>query len=149
MEDLPHYVYKDCNLIASTLLALKQTGAKVISTHINNPYEDELLLEDEKISNILDRYKEWVYPQTQTITDVCYYPGIEVDKTRPQYMRDNTWRIEDHPLPLEHLKFVEEELKYHVSQETIIWTTIEHKRLQETKEYDRVFSSGKEIEWVI
>ena len=64
-------------------------------------------------------------------------------------MRDNTWRIEDHPLPLEHLKFVEEELKYHVSQETIIWTTIEHKRLQETKEYDRVFSSGKEIEWVI
>lgn len=149
IEELPHYVYRDCNLIASTLIGLEKTGAKIISTHINNPYEDELLLEDTTISNILDTYKQWVYPQTQTITDLCYYPGIEVDKTRPQYIQDNTWRIEDHPLPLEHLKFVQEELKYHVSNSTIQWATEEHKKLQEIKEYDRVFSSGKEIEWVI
>ena len=36
-NNLSYYVYRDCNLIASTLTGLQSTGATVPSTCINDP----------------------------------------------------------------------------------------------------------------
>jgi len=150
-DDLEYYVYRDCNLIASTLLALKTTGANVISTSINNPYTDDILLEHETISKILDMYKQWVEPKTKTLTELSWYPNIEKDKTRPQYLRDNEWYIEDHPLPLEHCNFVENVLHYKITDSTKEFINDWQIKLHtmESKEYDRIFESSKTIEWVI
>lgn len=150
-EDLPYYVYRDCNTIASTLIALQQTGAKVISTSINNPYTDNVLLQYDKIKSILDTYRPWVEPQTKTITEFCYYPGIEKDKTRPQYLLDGKWIIEDHPLPLEHCNFVESVLQYSISERVkeLVqeWTKKIHE--PEAVTYDRIFESNKEPTWIL
>lgn len=151
IDDLPYYVYRDCNLISSTIIALKQTGANVISTSINNPYNDELLLENTKIKEILNKYKEWVYPQTKTITEFSYYPGIEKDKTRPRYLMNGKWIVEDHPLPTEHLNFVENVLGYDISEQTkefinkcqtTLYTT-------ESPSYDKIFETGTPTSWML
>lgn len=151
LENLPYYVYRDCNIITSTLIALSKTGANVISTSINNPYTDELLLENKKIKDILHTYKEWVHPQTTTITEFCTYPGIEKDKTRPQYLLDGKWLIEDHPLPLEHCNYVENVLQYNVSEYTKSmleeWQIKLHK--PESVTYDRIFESETTPKWIL
>lgn len=151
IDDLPYYVYRDCNLISSTIIALKQTGANVISTSINNPYKDELLLENTKIKEILNRYKEWVYPQTKTITEFCNYPGIEKDKTRPHYLLEGKWIIEDHPLPLEHCNYVENVLQYNVSEDTKSKVEEWHLKLHEPESvtYDRIFETETQPRWIL
>lgn len=151
VEDLPYYVYRDCNTIASTLNGLQQTGAKVISTSINNPYTDTILLQYQKIKNILEIYKEWTMPQIKTISEYCYYPGVENDKTRPTYMHEGKWITEDHPLPLEHLGFVENVLGYRVSDKTKDFVQQYHLQLhtKETPTYDRIFETGETPNWIL
>lgn len=151
IEDLPYYVYRDCNIISSTLIALRSLGVNVLSTSINNPYNDQLLLENKKINSILNRYKEWVAPQTKTITEFCSYPGIEKDKTRPHYLLDGKWIIEDHPLPLEHCNYVEDVLQYKVSDHTK--ETLQDWQLKlhqpETVTYDRIFETETQPSWIL
>ena len=151
VEDLAHYVYRDCNLITSTLYSLRTTGATVISTSINNPYTDNLLLEDKTIANILDRYETWVRPQTKTLQEYCWYPNIQKDKTRPQILVNQTWQIEDHPLPLEHCNFVENVLQYKVSEKSkrFVSDWQDKLRSRELMKYDRIFEAGKTIKWVL
>lgn len=151
VEDLAHYVYRDCNLITSTLYSLRTTGATVISTSINNPYTDNLLLEDKTIANILDRYETWVRPQTKTLQEYCWYPNIQKDKTRPQILANQTWQIEDHPLPLEHCNFVENVLQYKVSEKSkrFVSDWQDKLRSRELMKYDRIFEAGKTIKWVL
>jgi hypothetical protein len=151
VEDLSHYVYRDCNLITSTLYSLRTTGATVVSTSINNPYNDDLMLQDKNICNILDRYEPWVRPQTKTLHEHCWYPNIHKDKTRPQVCIDTLWQIEDHPLPLEHCDFVENVLQYNISEKTARLASEWHARLRskELHRYDRIFEAGKTIDWVI
>lgn len=151
VEDLPYYVYRDCNTITSTLIALKQTGAKVISTSINNPYNDKILLQYQKIKQILDHYVEWVTPQTKTISEHCSYPGIENDKTRPKYLHEGQWITEDHPLPMEHLDYAETVLGYTISQQTkdfIQECQVKIHKMEPPK-YDRIFESGKTPDWIL
>lgn len=151
IDDLPYYVYRDCNTIQSTLLALKQTGANVISTSINNPYTDNALLQYDKIKEILELYRPWVMPQTKTITEQCYYPGIEKDKTRPQYLLNGKWIIEDHPLPLEHCNFVESVLQYKVNESVKKFIEEWHAKIHEPEAvaYDRIFESKTEPKWIL
>lgn len=151
LDNLPYYVYRDCNIITSTLLALKQTGATVISTSINNPYTDKELLNIEKINTILQTYKKYVTPQTKTIAEKCWYPNIEKDKTRPKYLIDGKWITEDHPLPLEHLDFVQEELGFEISEYTkdIIQKCQLKLHSREVLTYDKLFETGKQPDWIL
>ena len=155
-NNLNHYVYRDCNIISSTLEALQNTGATVLSTCINDPYKDEKLLAHGKVKNILDQYSKWVMPQCKTITEHCHYPNIENDKTRIQYKQGDTWMIEDHPMPKEHLSYVDEVITEYVdlkvSQETIQWIIDIQSQYQsmELVQYDTIFDqSTNKIGWVV
>jgi hypothetical protein len=150
-QDLEYYVYRDCATITSTLQALRASGATVVSTSINNPYHDGLLMSDLAIKPVLELYQEWVTPETKTMTEQFWYPGIETDKTRPQYKKDGVWLIEDHPLPFEHCSFVEDVLQYKVSDKTKALVEESHRKISELEfsEYDRIFESAKSIEWIV
>lgn len=109
--DLLHYVTRDCMIITSTLEGLKQTGAQIVSTGIMDPFEDEQLLEFENIKEIFDTYKKWLKPDVTPIMNYCWYEGVDKDKTRPYYSNKSdptTNIIEDHPIPLEYLSYVED-----------------------------------------
>lgn len=154
--DLKHYVYRDCNIITSTLEGLANTDATVISTCINNPYTDKLLLEQDKLKGLLQNYKKWLTPQVKTISEHCYYPEVEKDKTRLQYNNNGTWIIEDHPLPKEHLSYATEvlapELGINISQATNDWIDKIDKDLRSTEnlQYDSVFDgSTSKAKWII
>lgn len=148
--DLEYYVYRDCNVITNTLLMLASTGAIVIDTSINNPYNDELLCTDKKIKSILDQYKRFVHPKQKTITEHCWYPNIQQDKTRPQYQKDGVWHIEDHPLPAEHLSYVTDVLNMKVSTEAKNMVDTWSKRLYNSdSKYDTIFESTKKIKWTL
>ena len=154
--DLEHFLYRDCNIITSTLQGLEHTKAKVISTCINNPYTDTLLLEQEKLRNLMKSYKKYLTPQVKTISEHCYYPGIEQDKTRLQYNNNGNWIIEDHPLPKEHLSYATEvlgpELKINISHNTSDWIYEADKKLRSTEnlQYDSVFDgSTSKTKWII
>ena len=155
-NNLSHYVYRDCNLIASTLTGLQSTGATVLSTCINDPYKDEELLKQEKVKEILDQYSQWVKPQCKTISEHSYYPNIEKDKTRIQYKNGDTWMIEDHPMPREHLAYVDEVLTEYVdvklTKDTIAWIEDIQSQYQslELVQYDTIFEQAtNKIGWVI
>lgn len=148
-EDLPYWIYRDCTTIKSILLALKNTGAKVISTSINDPYKDKTLLQYDKVKHILEMFKEYVTPQTITIQEHCWYPNIEKDKTRPQVLINGLWTIEDHPLPLEHLNWLEEALDFSTDVQTQEFVQDAHKRIMENKNYDTIFEAGRTIKWTL
>tara|TARA_B000000609_G_C24023025_1_gene266454 strand:+ start:59 stop:664 length:606 start_codon:yes stop_codon:yes gene_type:complete len=155
-NNLSHYVYRDCNLIASTLTGLQSTGATVLSTCINDPYKDEELLKQDKVKEILDQYSQWVKPQCKTISEHSYYPNIEKDKTRIQYKNGDTWMIEDHPMPREHLAYVDEVLTEYVdvklTKDTIAWIEDIQSQYQslELVQYDTIFEQAtNKIGWVI
>lgn len=107
-KDINHYLSRDCMIISSTIEGLHGTGANVISTSISNPYIDKTLL-DLDTNNFLELYKPWLYPHVEPINDYGYYNGLLEDSSRPTYYQkeaDNIY-IEDHPLPLEHLAWLE------------------------------------------
>jgi hypothetical protein len=110
-KDLLHCLLRDCAIITSTLEGLKNTGAKVISTAVLDPYIDQDLINFSKdIKDLLDMYKLWLYPQIIPIQNYCYYHGIERDNSRPKYKIKNdttSWIIEDHATPLEHFNYLE------------------------------------------
>ena len=95
-------------------------------------------------------------PQCKTITEHCHYPNIENDKTRIQYKQGDTWMIEDHPMPKEHLSYVDEVITEYVdlkvSQETIQWIIDIQSQYQsmELVQYDTIFDqSTNKIGWVV
>lgn len=148
---LEYYVYRDCNIITSTLKSLSNTGSNIISTSINNPFTDMSLIEDEKILNILNTYKDFVTPQTKTMTELFWYPGIERDKTRPQYTKNNIWHIEDHPLPLEHCSFAKDVLQFSIESEAVNLARDWHDKIYgpEYKTHDTIFETKNTIKWIL
>ena len=110
-KDLLHYLLRDCAIITSTLEGLKNTGARVISTSMLDPYNDHDLINFSRdIKKLLDMYKPWLHPQIMPIQDYCDYKGVERDDSRPKYRTKNdprNWIIEDHATPIEHLKYLE------------------------------------------
>lgn len=109
-KDILHYLSRDCAIITSTLEGLKNTGARVISTTMLDPYGDEALINfSDKTKVLLDIYKPWLYPEIIPIQNYCYYEGVGEDDARPKYRNTSdpdTWIIEDHPIPLEHLDYL-------------------------------------------
>ena len=107
-KDINHYLARDCMIITSTIEGLYGTGAKVISTSISNPYVDKTLQELDT-NGFLSLYKSWLYPQVEPLNDYNFYDGVAEDTSRPTYFQKEANRIyiEDHPLPLEHLDWLE------------------------------------------
>lgn len=109
-KDVAHFLYRDCMIITSTLEGLKNTGAKVISTHVIDPYSDNDLLDITDLNYFLKKYKTWLEPNVCAIQNFLSEQWIENDNTRPKYRHESSpleWVIEDHPLPLEHYSYVE------------------------------------------
>lgn len=116
-HDLMHYLMRDCALITSTIEGLKTTGAKVYTTHMSDPYKDELLLSMYNEANILNLYKPWIEGSFESIINYCRYDGVGTDISRPRYrneMEPTKDIIEDHPLPLEHYNYLKNIIAPHV-----------------------------------
>jgi len=116
-----HCVMRDCALISSTRKALEAIGCKFIFTGFREFAEDfpgcppiaGPLLARENIGSILTQY---IHDIKLDVEPVCNFLGFGTDndffKQRPMTvpMEGNTSHFlpEIHPLPKEHLKFVEE-----------------------------------------
>jgi len=112
-HDLMHYLLRDCMLITSTLEGLKNTEANVYTTHMNDPYKDNLLASIDRVPEVLELYKPWVSADIDDIMSHCWYENLGQDDTRPRYRNElepTVDIIEDHPLPLEHLDYLEKKV---------------------------------------
>ena len=119
-HDLMHFLLRDCAIITSTMQALKETGAQVYITHMHDPYKDHILMNMHTEKNVLQLYEPWIKGDFKSAHEHCYYNNIENDLTRPRYrneMEPNKDIIEDHPLPLEHLDYLENIIVPHLDIE--------------------------------
>ena len=119
-HDIMHYLLRDCMLMTSTVEALRATGAKVYTTHMNNPYRDEVLTNMGMETELLHMYKPWVEGSFESITNYHRDNGVSIDTSRPRYrneMEPTKDIIEDHPLPLEHLDYLENIIVPHLDIE--------------------------------
>ena len=122
--DQIHCVMRDCALIASTKLALNGIGCKVVDTGFRDwkeglqskEFKEQTLLGIENAGTIIDTYGDIVNPKIRPILNALHFSvSEEFFKTRPltvpsldnkEGLRTHTLP-EIHPLPLEHLDFVE------------------------------------------
>lgn len=122
--DQLHCVMRDCALITSTKTALEQIGCTVVDTCFrewkegleSRPFEKETLLTYENQGTIIDTYGDKVIPKVKPILNALGFETTdEFFKTRPLCvpLKDNEDAFkthllpEIHPLPLEHLEYVE------------------------------------------
>mgnify|MGYP000862638783 CR=1 FL=1 len=122
--DQLHCVMRDCALISSTKTALKHIGCTVVDTGfrdwkeglLSEPFEKETLLTYENQGTIIDTYGDIVTPAVTPILNALNFEtSNEFFNTRPLSVPadDNELAMkthllpEIHPLPLEHLDFVE------------------------------------------
>lgn len=156
--DVLHYLYQSCSLITATLQSLRNTGATVVSTFMMDPYKDEVLLEFENVSDMLELYKDWILPDILPIVDHCRYDGVGEDKTRPKFKRGNAVMspiIEDHPLPSEHLDYLKNIVSPYINidilESTKIWANNWNKKMYDTDFviYPLKDWNPKEPEWLL
>ena len=154
--DLLYYLQRDCLTITNVVNSIKSTGAKVITTHMLDPYLDDYLLELPQVKDVLEMYKPWVQGDIKSIMTHCWYEGVGEDESRPKYrntMDPNTDIIEDHPLPLEHLDYLENVISPYldidVNNETKEYARYWQNRLYENNHgfYPLEDWHTKELEW--
>lgn len=155
--DIMHYLQRDCAIITSTVRGLKNTGAKVFTTHMGDPYDDEYLLALPQVKDVLELYKEDVRGSIGSIMNHCWYDGVGEDTKRPMYrneMAPTVDIIEDHPIPLEHLdylkKVVSPVIDVKISNKTEEYAKYWQARLYENNKgfYPLQDFETKEMEWL-
>lgn len=156
-KDLIHFLARDCMLITSTLETLKSTGATVISTHMMNPFDDPVLNGIPETKHLLNTYQKWLEPDICPITNYIRYDGVGSDETRPKYkFKENPKDliIEDHPLPLEHLKYLKEVVnsKLDVTISNSVDDLAQHwqnKLYENNGGYYPIGWQPKQLEWIV
>jgi len=118
-----HFAMRDCMLITSTKLALQQLKVNIIDAQVCSyeSFKDINHMKDTEMNRyplglddvpfINGMYDNYLKTCLGSIVSSYQYPGLEDDTTRPSWTNDQMSfqnKIESHPLPIEHLKFVED-----------------------------------------
>lgn len=152
--DLFHYIYRDMNTISAIQGFLKSTRiTNVIQMHSNDFTKDEKFLEIEGVRDLITQYKDDLHFDVDSVMDFTYTTYNE--KTRPKFTFDGkTYITEDHPLPNEHLIWLENvlgpKMNISVSAKTRQWCQEWNDRIFESKiiRYPTTWQA-KTPDWII
>lgn len=151
--DIHYFLYRDFTSLKYANELLRGIGVNYIQTHTGKFFEDPEFLKIPDVRKLLDFYKSSIVYDLDSVSEFNY--NTYNPDTRPKCtINGKDYFIEDHPLPNEHLKWLEELLlpKYglSVSNKTKKWCNDWDDRISKTAyiKYPTDWSA-KTPEWII